>query len=123
MEENDTVDDSAQAGNGHHAIMVKNAPVEPPDDEAIDLSSSSSPKPNSPNPSITHAILSDSNRPKLDPNAQSDPGDQTSALLANGAVRTLDGEIAGDELAADAMNYQILLGKIDRLLERLGVDA
>jgi ankyrin repeat and BTB/POZ domain-containing protein 1 len=40
-----------------------------------------------------------------------------------GAVRTLDGDIAGDEFAADAINYQILLEKIDRLLERLKLDA
>ncbi|KAF2635003.1 hypothetical protein P280DRAFT_462375 [Massarina eburnea CBS 473.64] len=40
-----------------------------------------------------------------------------------GAVRTLDGEIAGDEFAQDAINYQILLGKIDALLENLGLDA
>jgi ankyrin repeat/BTB/POZ domain-containing protein 1 len=38
-------------------------------------------------------------------------------------VRTLDGEIAGDEFAADAINYQVLLGKIDTLLERLKLDA
>ncbi|KIX10122.1 uncharacterized protein Z518_01203 [Rhinocladiella mackenziei CBS 650.93] len=43
--------------------------------------------------------------------------------LPAGAVRTLDGEIAGDEFAADAINYQILLGKIDALLERLKLDA
>ncbi|KAF1962814.1 ankyrin repeat and BTB/POZ domain-containing protein 1 [Byssothecium circinans] len=43
--------------------------------------------------------------------------------LAAGAVRTLDGEMAGDEFAQDAINYQILLGKIDRLLENLGLDA
>ncbi|KAL8850206.1 MAG: hypothetical protein Q9221_004805 [Calogaya cf. arnoldii] len=41
----------------------------------------------------------------------------------SGAIRTLDGEIAGDEFASDAINYQILLGKIDRLLERLKLDA
>lgn len=40
-----------------------------------------------------------------------------------GAIRTLDGEIAGDEFASDAMNYQILLGKIDKLLDRLKLDA
>ena len=45
------------------------------------------------------------------------------ALIQAGAVRTLDGEIAGDEFAADAINYQILLGKIDRLLEKLKLDA
>ncbi|EXJ80001.1 hypothetical protein A1O3_08287 [Capronia epimyces CBS 606.96] len=47
----------------------------------------------------------------------------TDALLQSGAVRTLDGELAGDEFAADAVNYQILLGKIDALLERLKLDA
>ncbi len=47
----------------------------------------------------------------------------TEQLLQAGAVRTLDGEIAGDEFAADAVNYQILLGKIDRLLETLKLDA
>jgi ankyrin repeat/BTB/POZ domain-containing protein 1 len=43
--------------------------------------------------------------------------------LAAGAIRTLDGEEVGDEFAQDAMNYQILLGKIDTLLERLNLDA
>lgn len=41
----------------------------------------------------------------------------------NGEIRTLDGDVAGDEFAADAINYQVLLGKIDRLLERLKLDA
>ena len=41
----------------------------------------------------------------------------------NGEIRTLDGDIAGDEFAADAINYQVLLGKIDSLLERLKLDA
>ena len=40
-----------------------------------------------------------------------------------GAVRTLDGDMAGDEFASDAINYQVLLGKIDQLLERLKLDA
>ena len=40
-----------------------------------------------------------------------------------GVVRTLDGEVAGDEFAQDAINYQILLGKIDRLMEGLGLDG
>lgn len=43
--------------------------------------------------------------------------------VLQGAIRTLDGNIAGDEFAADAINYQILLEKIDRLLERLNLDA
>ena len=55
--------------------------------------------------------------------APSDAPSTPENLLATGAVRTLDGEIAGDEFAADAVNYQILLGKIDTLLERLKLDA
>ena len=47
----------------------------------------------------------------------------TEAQLVNGAVRTLDGELAGDEFAGDAINYQILLRKIDALLDRLKLDA
>ncbi len=41
----------------------------------------------------------------------------------NGQIRTLDGDIAGDEFASDAINYQVLLRKIDALLERLKLDA
>jgi ankyrin repeat/BTB/POZ domain-containing protein 1 len=49
----------------------------------------------------------------------------TEALLQAGVdvVRTLDGELASDERAADAVNHQILLGKIDILLEKLKLDA
>jgi ankyrin repeat/BTB/POZ domain-containing protein 1 len=43
--------------------------------------------------------------------------------LATGVIRNLDGEEVGDEFAQDAMNYQILLGKIDTLLEKLNLDA
>ena len=43
--------------------------------------------------------------------------------LNNGTIRTLDGELASDEMEQDAINYQILLGKIDKLLERLRLDA
>jgi ankyrin repeat/BTB/POZ domain-containing protein 1 len=58
--------------------------------------------------------------------------DQTSAHIAvpleqqaatAGVIRNQDGEEVGDEFAQDAMNYQILLGKIDTLLERLNLDA
>lgn len=41
----------------------------------------------------------------------------------NLVIRTLDGEIAGDEFAQDAINYQILLNKIDNLLDKLTLDA
>lgn len=38
-------------------------------------------------------------------------------------MRTLDGEVAGDEFARDAVNYQILLNKLDQLLEKLNLEA
>lgn len=43
--------------------------------------------------------------------------------LQGGVIRTLDGDIVGDESAQDALNYQILLNKIDLLLDRLKLDA
>jgi ankyrin repeat/BTB/POZ domain-containing protein 1 len=49
--------------------------------------------------------------------------DPITSPFMNNTIRTLDGDIAGDEFAADAINYQVLLGKIDRLLERLKLDA
>ncbi|KAM0700213.1 hypothetical protein Q7P35_011933 [Cladosporium inversicolor] len=58
--------------------------------------------------------------------AGSPPGADTTPDMeghTEGIVRTLDGEIAGDEFAQDAMNYQILLGKIDQLLEELTLEA
>ncbi|OWO99117.1 hypothetical protein B2J93_1915 [Marssonina coronariae] len=49
--------------------------------------------------------------------------DPASNHFVKGDIRTLDGETAGDEFAADAINYQVLLEKIDRLLEKLKLDA
>ncbi|RYP02877.1 hypothetical protein DL764_005533 [Monosporascus ibericus] len=40
-----------------------------------------------------------------------------------GVMRTLDGKAAEDEFASDAINYQILLQKIDNVLEKLKLDA
>lgn len=56
------------------------------------------------------------------------PGDPAQSTFAsnpfrNGEIKTLDGDIAGDEFAADAINYQVLLEKVDRLLEKLKLDA
>lgn len=50
-------------------------------------------------------------------------GTEVEHVEGQGVVRTLDGEIAGDEFAQDAMNYQILLGKIETLMEGLGLDG
>lgn len=38
-------------------------------------------------------------------------------------IRTLDGAVAEDEFSEDAMNYQILMEKLDTLLENLNLDA
>ncbi|KAK3079986.1 hypothetical protein LTS18_003430, partial [Coniosporium uncinatum] len=54
---------------------------------------------------------------------KTEPKAEYTPELMTGEIRTLDGEIAGDEFAQDAMNYQILLGKIDRLMEELGLDG
>ncbi|KYK58019.1 hypothetical protein DCS_05032 [Drechmeria coniospora] len=45
------------------------------------------------------------------------------AAAAAAAVLTLDGRTAEDEFASDFINYQILLDKIDAMLERLQLDA
>jgi hypothetical protein len=45
------------------------------------------------------------------------------SMEENGGVTTLDGVAVRDEFEADAINYQILLGKIDAMLDRLKLDA
>ncbi|KAK3298516.1 uncharacterized protein B0H64DRAFT_335926 [Chaetomium fimeti] len=40
-----------------------------------------------------------------------------------GGVKTLNGKVVEDEFASDAVNYQILQEKIDRMLEELKLDA
>ena len=49
-------------------------------------------------------------------------GRETNPILI-GEIRTLDGEIAGDEFARDAIDYQALLGNIEVLLDRLDLDG
>ncbi|OTB04654.1 hypothetical protein M426DRAFT_22546 [Hypoxylon sp. CI-4A] len=44
-------------------------------------------------------------------------------VSSGGVVRTLDGELVEDEFASDAINYQLLLQKIDVMLEKLKLDA
>ncbi|KAJ9652522.1 hypothetical protein H2198_008235 [Neophaeococcomyces mojaviensis] len=63
----------------------------------------------------------DMTSPPREPESETEvPSD---SLMTEGVIRTLDGEIAGDEFEQDAMNYQILLGKIDALLDKLKLDA
>ncbi|KAI1733835.1 BTB/POZ domain-containing protein [Xylaria scruposa] len=53
------------------------------------------------------------------------PRESSTAAQAevDAGVRTLDGEFAEDEFASDAINYQVLLQKIDIMLENLKLDA
>lgn len=60
---------------------------------------------------------------KMPENTKAVPVSSEQQVAAAGVIRNLDGEEVGDEFAQDAMNYQILLGKIDTLLEKLGLDA
>lgn len=48
---------------------------------------------------------------------------QQSAPPPSGWISTLDGTLVEDEFEADAANYQILLQKIDDMLDRLKLDA
>ncbi|KAI3084232.1 hypothetical protein CBS147353_1783 [Aspergillus niger] len=52
------------------------------------------------------------------PSVQADAKAQEQPL-----IHTLDGEIAVDEFDQDAINYQILMEKLDRILENLNLDA
>jgi ankyrin repeat and BTB/POZ domain-containing protein 1 len=52
---------------------------------------------------------------------ESETVEETSGI--NGVVRTLDGEIVEDEFDLDAQNYQILLQKIDVMLDKLKLNA
>ncbi|CZT13135.1 hypothetical protein WAI453_001963 [Rhynchosporium graminicola] len=80
------------------------------------------------NEKAQHADVSSDDLPKpdeaIDMSAPSDKAlDPASNPFMNGEIRTLDGEVAGDEFVADAINYQVLLDKIDGLLEKLKLDA
>lgn len=46
-----------------------------------------------------------------------------SDTLYPAVIRTLDGEVVEDEFDEDARNYEILMGKVDDLLDRLKLDA
>jgi hypothetical protein len=47
----------------------------------------------------------------------------TEDVKVGGGVKTLNGEVVEDEFVSDAVNYQVMLEKIDRMLERLKLDA
>ncbi|KAK5129066.1 hypothetical protein LTR85_000399 [Meristemomyces frigidus] len=107
----DLLDEGEGEGRGAPLAELADAPLAPPDNDAgakvegvEDEGYSGSP-------------------PKATAEADGAFAPDIEALEAQGVVRTLDGEIAGDEFAQDAINYQILLGKIERLMENLGLDG
>ncbi len=61
----------------------------------------------------------------MDENGEiNDPDANPSSIsLTNKGIRTLDGEIAEDEFAADEVNYQFLIDKLDTVLDKLKLDA
>ncbi|KAG0651414.1 BTB POZ domain-containing 3 [Hyphodiscus hymeniophilus] len=75
------------------------------------------------NASFATDEATDMNSPMTQTNSEKEVQDLTPDPFMNGQIRTLDGDIASDEFAADAINYQVLLGKIDTLLEKLKLDA
>lgn len=68
--------------------------------------------------------IAESDRPAAGPEDLSGrPVSRSEALISGGDIRTLDGELAGDEFASEAINYRVLLRKIDALLDKLKLDA
>jgi len=58
---------------------------------------------------------------KAEENVQRDAGKDV--VVDDETVMTLDGEIVEDEFDLEAVNYRILLRKIDTLLQGLNLDA
>ena len=116
----------------------KNGPAQHADGSTSPTPATSTNHTTSPsNPDTSNPINSSSLSPSTPPsvpqslakNADRDRDRDQAILVANananagGEIRTLDGDVAGDEFAAEAQNYQILLARIDALLERLRLDA
>ena len=108
----DDLDSSLPAPNGTNNAYTNTNTTTVPEDEAIDLTDNKAQTP-TPTPMPSAATSREAEHVTQ----------HESLTTTDGVVRTLDGEIAGDEFAADALNYQILLRKIDDLLERLRLDA
>lgn len=104
----------------HHHHHHLHSPAQHPPFSNLDVES---------NESLTtkHAAAQSPNQASPNPNppsvASPENANGIAAVTSTGTVRTLDGNLASDEFASDAINYQVLLGKIDRLLERLRLDA
>ena len=97
----DEATDAALAADNHAAVLASRDRKEgTPEDEGVDVHSGLTP-----------------------PQEEAGYAPDLENLESQVVVRTLDGDLAGDEFAQDALNYQILLGKIDRLMENLGLDG
>lgn len=59
----------------------------------------------------------------FDDEMEDENGEKPSNAEKTTEIRALNGEIAADEFAADAINYQVLIDKIDLLLDKLKLDA
>lgn len=73
---------------------------------------------------VEHKLDTDAEQPDLTAAAVSGYADkQPRHARSNDPIRTLDGREVDDDLVRDALNYQILLGKIEQLLAKLGLEA
>ena len=122
--------DAAKLSN-HNPSLISAPQQQQPEDEGIDMT----PSQNQNESNIWDPTLPTASGAPAGSTAPADPTvtadskpdleleRQMPTMPTDGVVYTLSGEIAGDEFAADAYNYQLLLGKIDALLERLKLDA
>jgi ankyrin repeat/BTB/POZ domain-containing protein 1 len=110
----DMLDEDGEINVGAvHAIADSATAAASANDEAIDVEMPKTGNSDSENANGDHSNIPHGKEPEESVN---------SSMLPAG-FKTLDGEIAGDEFAADAINYQVLLRKIDTLLDRLKLDA
>ncbi|KZF20866.1 hypothetical protein L228DRAFT_249679 [Xylona heveae TC161] len=93
----------ATAGDESDLVAAQNPDFKLPDDEGVDLKGPDDTSQEPKKPDLT--------------------SEGANAFDFSGVLRTLDGQVTGDEFSTDAQNYRILLGKIDTLLERLKLDA
>ncbi|KAI9933868.1 hypothetical protein MW887_004940 [Aspergillus wentii] len=65
----------------------------------------------------------DSDAPAADTVDGAAPGKPNQKAERDPAIKTLDGAVAGDEFTKDAINYEILMEKLDHVLEELNLEA
>ena len=103
----------------------KTSPLSPPSSSSADTATTFPATSQSPSTSQTEPHAQ-TDYPQTSQTSLPAPSDSTPTAqpdFLNSGIRTLDGELAGDEFAADAINYQTLLAKLDGLLAQLKLDA